>query len=173
MSYIALTTIGVKIGYAVEVASGGLTDHPTVPKTGWKRIKGLKSTPDFNQSPSTADVSTFENIEYTSKVGLLSEAPDSMEFNAVLSQGFADDWEKMLTEYNTNAKAANKRMWYVIEIPGFDQAQYFSGIPDEIKFPAMDVNTAIDNFAVHITPDGGESFVDDKPLEDGGWSDGE
>lgn len=163
---IALTTIGVKIGYAVSVTRPLKWKTETI-TDGFTQIEGLKSTPDFNAAPNNADVTTFENQQYTSKVGLLREAPDSMEFQAVLSQGFADDWAAAVSKYETEVKAKSnttgKRMWWVIEIPGFDKAQYFTGEPEAISFPALDVNTAVDNFSVFVTPDGGEATVADVP----------
>lgn len=165
---IALTTIGVKIGYAVGVENPKKWNSKSS-TDGYTRIEGLKSTPDFNQSPNNADVTTFENDTYTSKVGLLREAPDSFEFQAVLSQGFATDWQTAVTKYETDVKAASnttgKRMWWVIEIPGFDQAQYFTGEPQKVSFPSLEVNSAIDSFSVYVTPDGGEALIDSKPTD--------
>lgn len=168
-SYIALSTIGVKIGYAQEIDNGGLATHPTVPTTGWKHIKGLKATPNFNNEANTEDVSTFENIEMESSLTLLKPAPGSLTFQAVLSQGFADDWENLIKACNL-AKTNNKRMYYVIYIPGFKSAQYFSGYADEINFPELSVNSAINEFDVHIDQDGGEPFVDTAPDKDKGWA---
>lgn len=165
-SYIALSTIGVKVGYAQEVESGGLDNHPTVPKSGWKQIKGLRNTPNFNGEANTDDTTTFENTEMESALTLLKPAPSGLTFQAVLSQGFSDDWDTLVSACKT-AKAANKRMYYVIEIPGFSKAQYFSGYADEILFPELGVNAAINSFDVHIDQDGGEPFIDDAPT---GWA---
>ena len=167
-SYIALSTIGVKVGYAQEVESGGLTNHPTIPKTGWKHIKGLKRTPSFNNEAESADTTTFENLETQSSKSLLKPAPGALTFQAVLSQGFADDWETLVNACKT-AKAANKRMYYVVYVPGFDTAQYFSGYADEISFPELNVNSALNEFDVHIDQDGGESVTDDAPDVTTGW----
>lgn len=168
-SYIALSTIGVKVGYAQEIENGGLTKHPTVPSSGWKHIKGLKATPNFNSEADTADTTTFENTETQSALTLLKPAPGALTFQAVLSQGFADDWKTLVDECKT-AKDANKRMYYVIYVPGFKSAQYFSGYADEINFPELSVNSAINEFDVHIDQDGGEPFVDDAPDKDKGWA---
>lgn len=152
-NYTALTTIGVKVGYAL--ANEG-DEHP---KTGYTHLKGLRTTPDFNVAPNTADVSTFENEEFTSKVGLLKEAPDNYEFGGVLSQGLGTDWKTLITAYGTGAK----RMWFVIEVPGYDDAMYFSGIPEKLSFPSFEVNNAITDMSLFINADGGEPVVDAKP----------
>ena len=152
-NYTALTTIGVKVGYAL--ANEG-DEHP---KTGYTHLKGLRTTPDFNVAPNTADVSTFENVEFTSKVGLLKEAHDNYEFGGVLSQGLGTDWKTLVTAYGTGAK----RMWFVIEVPGYDDAMYFSGIPEKLSFPSFEVNNAITDMSLFINADGGEPVVDAKP----------
>lgn len=154
-NYTALTTIGVKVGYAL--ANEG-DEHP---KTGYTHLKGLRTTPDFNVAPNTADVSTFENVEFTSKVGLLKEAPDNYEFGGVLSQGLGTDWKTLITAYGTGAK----RMWFVIEVQGYDDAMYFSGIPEKLSFPSFEVNNAITDMSLFINADGGEPVIDAKPTQ--------
>ena len=52
---IPLSTIGVKISYAVETTAG------VRPTTGYNIIHGLYSTPDFNAAPNTADATSFDN----------------------------------------------------------------------------------------------------------------
>lgn len=171
-SYIAFTTIGVKIGYAMEVESGGLTKHPNVPTTGWKHIKGLKGSPNFNQETGTFDTTTYENKESESVVSTLKPAPSGQTFTAILSQGFSDDWDKLVSACET-AKEQNKRMYYVIYIPNYTKAQYFSGYADELMFPELPVNSGIE-IDVHIDQDGGEAFTDTAPDPTTGWaSDGE
>ena len=64
---IALSTIGIKVSYAVEAAAG---KRPT---TGYKHIPDLKSIPSINPAPNTADATTFDNLEYTSYVQLLKD----------------------------------------------------------------------------------------------------
>lgn len=168
MSYIALSTIGVKVGYAQEVNSGGLTNRPTVPKTGWKQIKGIKNTPNFNSEATTGDTTTYENVEYESAMTLLKPAPGSLPFTAVLSQGFYDDWSELVTACET-AKKSNKRMYFVIYIPGFKKSQYFSGYADDISFSELPVNSVINDFTVYVDQDGGEVFIDDAPDVTTGW----
>lgn len=171
-SYVALTTLGVKIGYALEVESGGLTKHPTVPTSGWTHIKGLRGSPNFNQEAGTFDTTTYENIENESAVATLKPALSGQTFTGILSQGFSDDWDK-LVEKCEEAKKQNKRMYYVIYIPNYKKAQYFSGYADELQFPELPVNSGIE-IDVHINQDGGESFTDVAPDPETGWaSDGE
>ena len=84
---IPLSTIGVKVSYCVETAAG---ERPT---TNYTHIPGIYSTPDFNIAPSTADTTSFDNLEYTSKTPLLKEIPDTIEFGVRLGQEFVTQWE--------------------------------------------------------------------------------
>ena len=83
MANIALTSIGVKVSYCIPTSEPAKGE---VPSGQFTHIQGLRSTPDFNIAPSTGDGTTFENERYTTKVPLLREMPDTLEFNAVLGQ---------------------------------------------------------------------------------------
>lgn len=168
---IALSTIGVKIGYAVSETrptQWKKSTGSTLGDAGFTRIEGLKSTPDFNAAPNSVDVTTFENQISTSKLGLLKEAADNYQFNAILSQGFADDWKTAVSTYASKVKNSEnntdgkKRMWWVIEVPGYSDAQYFSGEPMALSFPELEVNNSIE-IPVYVVPDGAEAEVATKP----------
>lgn len=146
MANIALSTIGVKVSYVVEEVSG------TRPEAGYIHIPGIRSTPDFNQSPSTGDGTTFENQVYTTKVPLLRELPDALEFGAVFGQEFADKWDALVSAYET-ARDAGKSVWFCIDIPDYDQALFFTGEPITMGLPAMEVNSVIE-CPVYIVPTG-------------------
>lgn len=141
---IPLSTIGVKVSYAKETVAG------TRPVAGYKVIKGLFSTPDFNVAPNTADVTSFDNVEYTSKIALLKEMPDTIEFGARFGQEFANGWNALMTEYST-AQSSKLEIWFCIDIPGYDKSIYFTGRPIKMGLPAMEQNSAIDT-TVYVAP---------------------
>ena len=153
MANIALTTIGVKVSYCVETTAG------TRPTADYIHIAGLRSTPDFNQAPSTGDGTTFENKTYTTKVPLLRELPDSLEFGAVLGQEFFDTWSTLVSAFDT-AKEAGKSVWFCIDIPGLDKSMYFTGEPIAMGVPAMEQNTVIES-PVYIVPTGEPELAED------------
>jgi hypothetical protein len=74
---IALSTIGIKVSYAVETTAG------TRPTADYTHIPDLKSIPSFNPSPNTADATTFDNTEYTSYVQLLKDLGGALEICAL------------------------------------------------------------------------------------------
>lgn len=146
MANIALTSIGAKVSYCVE------TTENTRPTADYIHISGIRSTPDFNIAPSTGDGTTFENERYTTKVPLLREMPDTLEFNAILGQEFFDKWAELVSAFDT-AKTAKKQVWFCIDIKGLDKSIYFTGEPIEMGIPAMEQNSVIE-CPVYIVPTG-------------------
>ena len=152
-SNIALTTIGVKVSYCVETTAGER------PSTAYTQIHSLSSTPDFNATPNTADATTFDNEVYTTKVPLLRELPDALEFGAKFSPAFATEWETLMTAFTT-ASGSGKGVWFCIDIKGFEKSIYFKGQPIQLGIPAMEANAVIDT-NVYIVPVGEPVFADD------------
>lgn len=153
MDNIALSTIGVKVSYAVEETAG------IRPITQYTHIKGLFSTPDFNIAPSTADATTFENKEYTTKLPLLKEIPDTLEFGARMGQVFKDMWKEVVAESKTG-RETGKQTWFCIDIPDLDESIFFTGEPISMGMSAMEVNSGIDT-SVFIVPTGEPILADD------------
>lgn len=146
---IPMSTIGVKVSYCIETTAG------TRPTTGYTHIKGIKSTPDMNVAPSTADTTTFDNLEYTTHIDLLKEMPDTLEFNAQFSQELYNTWTTMVTNSKqssvSTSTGAGKRTWFCIDIPGFDKSIYFTGVPSNMGMPAMEANSAVE-VTLYIVP---------------------
>lgn len=150
---IPLSTIGVKVSYCVETTAG------TPPTTGYTHIPGIYNTPDFNVAPSTADATSFDNEEYTSKISLLKEIPDNIEFGVRLGQEFVTQWEALISAYETGIESS-KETWFCIDIPGLDKSIYFTGRPIKLGLPAMEANSGIDSVA-YVAPTGEPTFKAD------------
>lgn len=155
MANIPLSTIGVEILYAVESKAG---TRPTS-RSAYTNIHGLYSTPDFNSAPSTADATSFDNKEYTTKIALLKDIPDNLEFGARLGQEFVTEWEALISAYNTGIKD-NKETWFCIDIPGLNKSIFFTGKPVALGIPAMEANSGID-IPAYISPTGEPIFAED------------
>lgn len=149
---IALTSIGIKISYATEVTKG------TRPTAGYTVLPDLKSIPDFNPQPNTADATTFDNLEYTSYVKLLKDIGGALEFNANLTQDLYDAWSVMITARNNLTDG--KQMWYCVDIPNFDKSIFFTGDPSEMGIPSAEANSLLET-SVYIVPTSEPVFADD------------
>lgn len=158
MANIPLSTIGVEILYAVEKTAG---QRPTQ-YSDYTRLHGIYSTPDFNAAPSTADATSFDNEEYTTKISLLKEIPDNLEFGVRLGQEFVTEWETLMQAYKTGIETEPKALetWFCIDIPGLDKSIYFTGKPIKLGLPSMEANSGID-MTVYISPTGEPKFEND------------
>ena len=150
---IALSTIGIKVSYAVETTAG------TRPTTGYKHIPDLKSIPSINPAPNTADATTFDNLEYTSYVQLLKDIGGALEISANFTQELFETWDEMVTAYET-AIAEGKETWFCFDIPGFDKAAFITVQPARMGIPEASANALLET-TVFITPTGEPVFDTD------------
>lgn len=145
-SRIDLSTIGVQLHYAVETEAG------TRPTTGYTRLYGIKSTPSLNPAPDALETTTLDELEYKTYVDGLKDLGGALEFTFNLTESLITAWDNLMTAYTT-AKAAGKRTWFVIVVPGLTQAFYFPGNPSAMGLPETSVNTVLE-ITNYITPVG-------------------
>lgn len=143
---IDLTTAGVHLKYAVESTKG------TRPTSGYTDLPGVKSTPSLNPAPEALDATTLNEEEYKVYVQGLKDLGGSLEFGFNLTQDFITAYTTLMTAAAT-AKAAEKSVWFMIDVPGLTNAAYFRGDPADLGLPAMEVNNVLET-SIYITPTG-------------------
>lgn len=151
---IAITSIGVKISYAVETVAG------TRPTTGYIHIPDLKSFPSIDSEPNTADATTFDNLEYTTYVTLLKDLGGAIELTANMTDEIKQVWQTMFESYKT-AISNGKKTWISIDIPGIEEAGFIPVTPSPMGVPELAANALIEK-SLYITPIG-EPIWDEKP----------
>lgn len=153
---INLSTAGVQLHYAVETTAG------TRPTTGYTRIYGIKSTPSLNPSPETLETTTLDETEYKTYIDGLKDLGGALEFTFNLTEQLIEVWDKLMTDYET-AKAAGKRVWFTIVVPGLSESFYFTGNPSAMGLPETSVSAVLE-ITNYITPTNApEKFA--KPTE--------
>lgn len=150
---IALTSIGVKVSYCAETTAG------TRPSANYIKLPDIKSIPDFNPQPNTADATTLDNLTYTTYVTLLKDIGGAIEFNANLTSALYTAWEGdssaspavagLMGTYET-AKASGKKTYFCIDIPNF-KAIYFAVEPSHIGLASADANSLLET-TLYVTP---------------------
>ena len=155
---IALSTIGIKVSYAVETAAG---KRPT---TGYKHIPDLKSIPSINPAPNTADATTFDNLEYTSYVQLLKDIGGALEISANFTQELFEVWDGMVDAYEAGIKEG-KETWICFDIPGFEKSAFVTVQPARMGIPEASANALLET-TVFITPTGEPVFEADPTYAD-------
>ena len=143
---INLSTLGIKLGYAVEATAG------TRPTSGYTQLVGVKSTPSLNPSPDTLETTTLEETEFKTYVDGLKDLGGALEFTFNLTEDLISQWDALMTAYTT-AKATSKNTWFVIVIPGLTNAYYFPGNPSSMGLPETSVNAVLET-TNYITPVG-------------------
>ena len=143
---IDLSTIGVQLHYAVESTAG------TRPTSGYTRLYGVKSTPSLNPAPDTLETTTLDELEYKTYIDGLKDLGGALEFTFNLTESLITAWDNLMSAYNT-AKAAGKKTWFVIVVPGLTNAFYFPGNPSPMGLPETSVNAVLE-ITNYITPVG-------------------
>lgn len=147
---INLSTAGIYIAYATESVAG------TRPTANYTRITGAKSTPSFNPAPETLETTTLDETEYKTYIDGLKDLGGALEFKFNLTEALVTEWGTLMSAYET-AKAAGKRTWFEIVIPGLSKALFFPGNPSEMGLPETSVSSVLEA-TNYITPVGAPSF---------------
>ena len=135
-------TIGVKIGYVVEVSAG------TRPTSGITNIPDVKSIPGIDLNPSKLQVTNLADKYHRYITGVL-DAGDDIALTANLTANLKSIWATLVSAA-ASAWASGKSTWFEIKIPGFDSF-WFAGIPTEQGFNEMGVD-AVAEATLHIVP---------------------
>lgn len=134
---IELSSAGVSLQYAVETSAG------VRPTSGYKKITGIKSTPDLNPEASSLDVTDLSDTEWKRYIGGLKDPGGALAFGANNTEDFQTDWSGLVEEYNT-AKATGLGMWFAIVVPGLTKAFYMSVEPQPLGLSAIEVDSVLE-----------------------------
>lgn len=145
---INLSTAGIHLYYAVEKTAG---TRPTT-KSDYTDLVGVKSIPSLNPAPETLETTDLNQTEYKTYIDGLKDLGGALEFNFNLTQDLVDMWEEMMEAYET-AKATNKAIWFLIDIPGLTNGLYFPGNPSSMGIPEAEVSSVLE-ITNYITPTG-------------------
>ena len=145
---INLSTAGIHLYYAVEKTAG---TRPTT-KSDYTDLAGVKSIPSLNPAPETLETTDLNQTEYKTYIDGLKDLGGALEFNFNLTQDLVDMWEGMMEAYET-AKATNKSVWFLIDIPGLTNGLYFPGNPSSMGIPEAEVSSVLE-ITNYITPTG-------------------
>jgi len=154
MTDIRLSTLGIKVSYAIEAVSG------TRPTTGYVHLSMIKEVPSLNVAPNTIDATVLTDSQYVVYVQGLKDLGGALEFNANFTEAFYNEWTSAYDLY-LSAKAENRRMWLCVDVPDFSRAFYYPIEPAQYDFGGASVNSVLES-PIHLTIVG-ESVISDKP----------
>ena len=144
-----LSTAGIKVMWAVESSAGSR------PTTGYARIRGVKSIPEFNPEPSSLEVTDLGDTEWKRYIPGLKDPGGAIGLTVNDFVNFRTDWNAMLTAFGNLSDG--KQLWIQYVVPGMDSF-YFPAIPSELGFGGAEVDSVLEN-AAYLTPNGAPVFA--------------
>lgn len=134
---IELSSAGVTLQWAVETIAGQM------PTSGYRKIAGIKSTPDLNPETDSLEVTDLSDTEWKRYIGGLKDVGGDMAFGANNSEQFQEDWQALVDAYATSSKDG-LGMWFAIVIPGLTKAFYVSVVPQPLGLSAIEVSSVLE-----------------------------
>ena len=145
MARIDLSTIGMRLGYAVETEAGTMPSAFT-----W--LKGAKSLPEINSEPETIESTTFDALQFRTYIDGLQDTGGALAIGFNQTEDLLQTWDKVYSDYST-AKADNKSTWWVFWHPGLSKSFFFRGNPSQLGWGGAEVNALLET-SVYVTPVG-------------------
>ena len=149
-----LSTIGIKLGYAVETTSG-------IKPSTFTNIPDITSIGEISLDTDKLEVT---NLVDTVKryIDGVQDAGDSVEIGANFVKGtgrFATVWQTARTNAQAGV-AGNKSCWWEIDVPNFGKF-YFSGMPSDLPFVGAEVNNVFaGNTSISLNGVAGWTFAE-------------
>ena len=160
MARIDLSTIGMRLGYAVETEAGTMPSAFT-----W--LKGAKSLPEMNSEPETIESTTFDELQFRTYIDGLQDTGGALAIGFNQTEDLLQTWDKVYSDYST-AKADNKSTWWVFWHPGLSKSFFFRGNPSQLGWGGAEVNALLET-SVYVTPVGDIGWKTAiEPTESGG-----
>lgn len=146
-----LSTIGVKLKYAVETAAN---TRPSASYTAVANVTGIAS---MNFTPGTIEVTDLDALKWKKYINGLSDPGGPLPINCNLTASLKTAWEACRTAYS--GLTGGKGMWFEIAIPGLGNSFYLRGEPSEFLGPdEIGVDSAL-TVTLYITPNGDPAWA--------------
>ena len=135
MALAGLSTLGITFGYGVESTA---SQKPAA----FSQLTRINSIGGISITPETIDASALEDSVEKSVAGRASTGA-TWEVVINYTPDTADEWDDLITAYNT-AHASQKQMWFEVIVPGMTDAFFvIAEPPQEIPMPELSQNSLL------------------------------
>lgn len=139
-----ISSIGVKLGYAVETAKG-------VKPTSYKTRHRINSIGEISITPETIDASALEDPDTRSVPGRGSNGGTWNIVVNVTNETIAE-WKEVITDYIA-AKATGMSLYFVVYHPELEQSYFVKAKPPE-KLPLSGIEqNSLSTMTIALTID--------------------
>lgn len=141
----ALTSIGLKIGIAIETTAG------TKPVTDYYEIEQVTELPDLDFEPDTIETTSYKNLEYKSYLPGLKDTGGIISLSANYTQYGAEMWDDIVDKLDPSTNTTGKIAWLLVSIKGTTKKWFIPIKPVLTGLPTAPVNDKVSlnyNFTV-------------------------
>lgn len=133
----ALTSIGLKVGIAVESTAG------TMPVTDYYVIPQVTDIPDLDFEPDTIETTSYDNLEYKSYLPGLKDTGGIISLEANFTQYGVEMWDDIVTKLLPATNTTGKKAWIFISIVGTTRKWFIPINPVLTGLPSSPVNDKV------------------------------
>jgi hypothetical protein len=151
MARIDLSTIGMRLGYAMETEAG-------VKPATFNWLKGAKSLPEMNSEPETIESTTFDELQFKTYIDGLQDTGGALAIGMNQTEELINTWNDLYDTYAAS-KDEGKSTWWVFWHPSLTKAFFFRGNPSKLGWGGAEVNSLFET-NVYVTPVGDIGWAD-------------
>lgn len=161
----ALTSIGLKVGIAIESTAG------TMPTTNYYAIPQVTDIPDLDFEPDTIETTSYDNLEYKSYLPGLKDTGGIISLEANFTQYGVEMWDDIVTKLAPATNLTGKKAWILISIKGTTRKWFIPINPVLTGLPTSPVNDKVSiNYNFTVTGDiDAQTIADDSTY----WASGD
>ena len=140
----ALTSIGLKIGIAMEATAG------TIPTT-YYPIPQVTDLPDLDFEPDTIETTSYDNLEYKSYLPGLKDTGGIISMEANYTEYGVDMWDDIVDKLAPENNSTGLKAWLLLTVEGTEREWFVPINPVLTGLPTAPVNDKVSinyNFTV-------------------------
>lgn len=144
----ALTSIGLKLGIAIESTAG------VMPTTDYYLIPGVTDLPDLDFEPDTIETTSYDNLEYKSYLSGLKDTGGIISLEANYSEYGVDMWDDIVDKLSPANNSTGLKAWILVSIKGTDRKWFIPINPVVTGLPSAPVNDKVSiNYSFTVVGD--------------------
>lgn len=140
-----ITSIGLKIGIAIETTAG------TKPTTDYYALPGITDIPDLDFEPDTIETTSYDNLEFKSYLPGLRDTGGIVSLEANFSDYGVQLWNTIVEQLDPSTNTTGLIAWLFISIKGTTTKFFVPIEPAKTGVPSAPVNDVVSinyNFTV-------------------------
>ena len=145
-------TMGIKLYTVTETTAGSM------PSSGWSEIANVVDIPALDSPRAGLDYTPISETVCHRYTPGLKDIGDSWTLTLNMSDGFVTSWNA-LEASAISAFSSGKATWFACVVPGWANAFYVAGIPNQILWPGAGVDEVFQGDVIITVTDGSKGWA--------------